>query len=168
MTENEFLQLLQPLEAYLARMAHAIVGDREEAKDALQDALLSAFVTRNQLRDTAYFKPWIKKIVAHQCGRQLKKKGRVIPMGSAAEMTPDSSAGNQHDGLIWDVVQTLPEHQSRVITLRYMADLKQTEIAAVLNIPEGTVKSRIHKALVSLRKILGEEMEAGLSEMPRY
>ncbi len=168
MTEKEFLQLLSPLESYLKRMALAIVGDKDEAQDALQEALLAAFVARDQLRDKEYFKPWVKKIVAHQCGRQLKKPRSVIPMGRGGEYPLEQEDRRQKvdESLIWEVVKALPEPLARVVTLRYMADLPQKEIAKILAIPEGTVKSRLHKALSDLRQILSAEQGGKTNEVP--
>jgi DNA-directed RNA polymerase specialized sigma24 family protein len=61
----EYLALLKPIESYLLRMALAITCDRHDAQDALQEAVLSTFVARDNLRDRQQFKAWIKKIVAH-------------------------------------------------------------------------------------------------------
>ncbi len=167
MTEKEFLQLLTPLESYLSRMALAITGDRNEAQDALQESLLAAFTARDQLRETAFFKPWLKKIVAHQCIKQIKKRGRVIPIGRSDEYLFDreDSRYKTDDSLLWEVVKSLPEPLARIITLKYMADLTHREIANILQIPEGTVKSRLHKALSDLRVMLSEK-GGNTNEMP--
>ena len=167
MSEKEFLELLKPLETYLTKMAVAIMGNRDEGQDALQEGLLSAFVARNQLRDKKLFKPWIKRIVAHQCSNQLKKRKRVIPMGRGEEFTFErEDLNNKTDkNLIWDVVQQLPYQQAQVLTLRYMVDLSQKEMAKFLEVPEGTVKSRLHRALGALREILNEERGGKANEM---
>ena len=82
MTEAEFLAQLSPLEAYLFKMALAITGNSHDAQDALQEAVLSAYVARDQLRDKQYFKAWIKTIVAHQCGNsRARQSGAHGPGG---------------------------------------------------------------------------------------
>lgn len=148
--------MLLPLEGYLRRMAGAILGDPHEAQDALQEALLSALVARDQLRDTRFFKPWLKKIVAHQCGRHLKKRAQIVPIGRSDSYIFDKSVCPGEDLLIWEVVAGLPQHLGQIVTLRYAGDLKQTEIADLLEIPVGTVKSRLHTALTRLRELMDD------------
>ncbi len=163
MTEAEFLALLSPLEAYLFRMALAITGNSHDAQDALQEAVLSAYVSRDQLRDKQYFKAWIKTIVAHQCGSAIRGRGRVVPMGRGEEFSQNSARADQ--GLIWNLVEELPQSHAQIIILRYAADLKQAEIAETLDVPVGTVKSRLHYALKRLRAQI-EGKEGGKNEMP--
>ncbi len=167
MSESEFLELLAPLEPYLKRMALAITGNEEDAYDALQEGLLAAFVARDQLRDAGAFKPWLKKIVAHQCGKQLHRRGRLIPMGRGAERIFEKKDYQNiaETDLIWDVVRQLPQPLTEVITLRYLADLPQKEIARALGIPEGTVKSRLHRALAALREILNMQKGGQANEV---
>jgi len=150
----EYLALLKPIESYLLRMALAITCDRHDAQDALQEAVLSTFVARDNLRDRQQFKAWIKKIVAHKCSDLLRRRGRVVPMGYTADFLPDTKEHCFDDLLIWDVVGGLPSHYAQIITLRYAADLKQREIAEILGLPVGTVKSRLHNALKKLRQQL--------------
>ncbi len=166
MTESEFMERLRPLEAYLYRMALAIVG-KDDAQDVLQEALLSAFVARKQLRDPQYFRPWIKKIVARQCGKQLRNRGTVFPMGRGEEYVFDSTDKGKRpeDHLIWQVVNQLPEIYSQVVILRYLGDMSQKEIAEALGIPEGTVKSRLHKGIGKLREMLEAEKGGLANEM---
>lgn len=163
MTESEFLELLRPLETYLLRMALAITGNAPDAQDALQEAVLSAYVARNQLRDKMYFKAWMKTIVAHQCGGVIRKRSRVVPMGRGEEFHYGNCSSQY--GLIWNLVEDLPSHYSQIVVLRYAADLKQSEIADILGVPIGTVKSRLHYALRRLRAQM-EEKDGGSSEMP--
>lgn len=162
MTKAEFMALLRPIESYLMRMALAITCDGQDAQDALQEAVLSAFVARDCLRDRQQFNAWIKKIVAHKCSDLLRRRGRVVPMGRVADFLSDGKEHCYNDLLIWDVVNDLPSHYAQIITLRYAADLKQVEIADILGLPVGTVKSRLHNALKKLRQLLevgGEEDE---------
>lgn len=156
MTEAEFIAKLRPLESYLKRMAVAITRNPADAQDALQEGVLAAFVAREKLRDPSLFKPWIKKIIAHQCGRQIRKRGQVIPMGLPGDYTLNCSEGGSDAWLIWDQVARLPELYAQIIIMRYAADLKQAEIAQALDIPVGTVKSRLHNALGKLRMIFQE------------
>lgn len=165
--ESQFIECLQPLESYLYRMAVAILG-KDDAQDALQEAILSAFVAREQLRDPERFKPWIKKIVAHQCSRELRKRGTVLPMGRGEEYVFDRDKGSRPDDhLIWQVVNQLPEIYSQVVVLRYLADLSQKEIAESLGIPEGTVKSRLYKGIGKLREMLDIKEGGTVNEMSR-
>ena len=135
-------------------MALAITGNVQDAQDALQDAVVSAFLARDQLRDHRYFKPWIKTIVAHQCGRVIRQRRKIVPMGRPEEFLAQRCHYGFEDDLIWELVERLPQNYAQVLTLRYAADLKQAEIAQVLGIPVGTVKSRLHNAMAKMRELM--------------
>ena len=111
----------------------------------------------------------MKKIVIRQCGKILSGRNRVFLLAGDQEYLLEKAAEEKDydEVLVRAVVEQLPLPLARVITLRYLADLSQKEIASLLHIPEGTVKSRLNRALQALREIMSEQKEAHDREMFR-
>lgn len=151
---EEYFRLLRAHQGYLERVAQALLGNRADAEDALQEAALSGFMHFDQLRGgEAAFRAWMRRILVHECGRMLRARQRVVPMASAAEAAAAAAPGPDAEaGLVWELVADLADHLRPVVVMRYLLDLPQQEIADLLAIPIGTVKSRLGKALAQLRQ----------------
>jgi DNA-directed RNA polymerase specialized sigma24 family protein len=138
------------------RLARAILLDDGEAEDAVQEASLSAWRRRGSLRDASRFDAWFERILVNQCRDQLRKRRRAVrvgappvgfePIGVAPETGTDADLDRALDAL--DV-----DHRI-VVLLRYWQDRTVDDIAERVGIPAGTVKSRLHHALRSLRATL--------------
>jgi RNA polymerase sigma-70 factor (ECF subfamily) len=141
--------------ARLELAARLIVRDPELARDAVQDAMLSAWRNLPGLRDPDRFDAWLHRLTIRSClnlGR--RKRRRVIEV----EMTPlddiaiaDASALVADRDLIERALDELEPEQRAVIVLRYFLELTVPEAAEVLGIPLGTAKSRLHRALSQMR-----------------
>ncbi len=151
----DFMEWLRPHQGYLERVALALLGNRADAEDAVQEAVLDAYRNRHQLRGgQAAFGAWVRRILLNQCRRAIAKRRGLVPIGDLAENAavqavpgPDEEATD-----LWNMVSRLGEHLRQVIVLHYMLDYSQAEIADYLGIPLGTVKSRLGKALSILRR----------------
>ncbi|MCY4073451.1 MAG: sigma-70 family RNA polymerase sigma factor [Chloroflexi bacterium] len=139
--------------------AYAQLGDWQEAEDAAQEAFIAAWYGLLGLRNAAAFPGWFRRIVHSRANRRLRLRQPLLvsleQVGeiAAADPAPDS------EGLPDDIVATieaLPEAQRSVLLLHYMNDFAQAEIAAFLEIPLGTVKSRLYHA----RKQIKQRMTA--------
>ncbi len=143
--------------------AYSILGSSWDASDAVQDALLQAYARLDSLRDPARFKPWLLRILVRTCYDALGARRRVVPADEVPE--PGGAAGHAgeaHEFLgtedqldLLRALRGLEEDHRTVIALRYFHDLKVDDIAAVLDVPAGTVKSRINRALGRLAESLG-------------
>lgn len=154
MSEDEFMSQLDHLQTYLYRVALALLGNDADANDALQDACLRAYLARARQRGgTASFRPWIKSILLHVCCDMLKQRQRVIAMGAPEEIYQQVGQSDLplQEHLIWDHVADLPMELREIVALRYLFDLTQEQAARALQIPIGTVKSRLNRALQILR-----------------
>lgn len=150
--KQEYLRLLQAHQGPLERAALAILGNRADMEDAMQETAVAGYLHFEQLRGEAAFGAWIRRILVHQCGRILRARQQVIPMTG---VEPAETAGppdrDPEAALVWHLVAGLAEHLRPVVVMRYMLDMPQQEIADTLQIPVGTVKSRLGKALELLR-----------------
>lgn len=144
------------------RLARAILGDDLEAEDAVQDACLSAWRQAGSLRDADRFQPWFERIIVNGCRDRLRRRQRQRVRAVALEAAwraggegtaPDPAERRGDDDLDRAFDHLDPEHRI-VVLLRYWQDLTVDDIAARLDVPAGTVKSRLHYALQALRSSL--------------
>jgi RNA polymerase sigma-70 factor (ECF subfamily) len=136
------------------RLAWAILGDTGDADDATQDAFALAWRSRKSLRDPARFDAWFGRILVNVCRQRLRQRARsrIRPLAEVAEpATADNSQQASARDEIARALARLDADHRIVVVLRYWADLTVEEIAARLDVPAGTVKSRLHYALRSMR-----------------
>lgn len=183
MTVDEFVDLLDRNQVRLGRVAAAMLRNWHDVEDVVQEAVWAGLSNRNQLRGgKGAFPFWMQRIVARECGRVLRHRGRVLPVADHDGDQRDLAATVAKEDLV-DLLACLdpglhPMVQSRylpaydaaaraivesvlrlddrfrqVVVLRYLCDMSQAEVAAALQVPVGTVKSRLNKALALLRQI---------------
>jgi RNA polymerase sigma factor (sigma-70 family) len=165
--DRAFAVLVRAHQRSLYCTAYAILGSSWDASDVVQDAFLEAYAKLETLRDPARFKPWLLRILVHACYDTIGMRGRVVAMedvpearegrGGAAEAHTFLGREAQLDLL--QAIKGLEEDHRVVIALRYFHDLKVDDIAAVLDVPAGTVKSRINRALARLSETLGRRAQ---------
>lgn len=139
--------------------AYTQLGDWQEAEDAAQEAFLAAWIGLMKLRDAAAFPGWFRRIVYTQANRRLRvKQPMAVSLEQVAEIAVADGAGRMEQTPAADAVaaalESLPEAQRTVALLHYMNDFRQREIAAFLEIPVGTVKSRLYHARKQLKERL--------------
>ncbi len=150
-----FEELVRRFQDMAVGYAYSLLGDWHEAEDAAQDAFVNAYCSIMQLRDAAAFPGWFQRIVYTQAQRRLRVKTPVwVSLEQVSELAvagpaPPIEAGRDE---LWALVDNLPEAQRSVLLLYYMRDFSQKEIAAFLEIPLGTVKTRLHHARKRIKK----------------
>ena len=154
-----------PLLGYLYRLTS---GDEALAQDLVQEAFLRVLHSIAQYQYPRRFKPWLYAI-ATNLGRDHYKSlatRRSVPMNEAVLEQPDSRQRSLPEAValardealaVQAALLDLPEHQREAVVLRYYQELSLNEIAEVLNVPVGTVKSRLSLGLQRLREHLQEE-----------
>jgi len=139
------------------RLAGYLLGDATEAEDAVQDALVKAWRSWPALRDPAAFGPWFDRIVVNVCRDRMRRHRTLlmVQLDAAGEVESSDVFGSMVEGdeVVAAVARLSPEHRI-VIGLRYWRDLTLEQMADTLDLPLGTVKSRLHYALRSLRSEL--------------
>lgn len=154
-----YFELLRSHQGYLERIALAMLGNRADMEDAMQDAALAGYQSFHQLRGgKAAFGAWMRQILIHKCRRLLDARQRTFPVDDLGPYLPDTAPGPDPEAtVLWEMVARLSDHLRPVVVLRYMLDMSQQEVADALGIPVGTVKSRLGKALELLRAMETEE-----------
>jgi RNA polymerase sigma-70 factor (ECF subfamily) len=142
------------------RLARAILLDDTEAEDAVQEAALVAWRRFGSLRDPASFDAWFDRILVNQCRDQLRRRKRAVQVASPPvgfEPAAGAPPENEWDADLERALAALDVEHRTVVVLRYWQDRTVDDIAARLGIPAGTVKSRLHNAMRSLRASLGDD-----------
>jgi RNA polymerase sigma factor (sigma-70 family) len=140
----------------LWRYACRLTGDAEAAWEVTQESWLGVIRGLSRLHDPARFRPWIYQIVTHKAddwiARNAKARRRRAAMQSEE---PEESRPQSHEESdeLQRLLRRLPDQSCNVLTLYYLEGLPIAEVAKVLDIPEGTVKSRLHAARNELKAL---------------
>ena len=146
MEEERFVSEVRAMERTLYRVARGYLRTWDECADAVQEALCKAWDKRKRV-DESYFRPWLTRIVINECHNIGRRKKRLIPVAEPErEPVPEPVLPELADAL-----DTLPEKLRLPLTLHYLEGFSVEEIARILRIPAGTVKSRLHQARNQLR-----------------
>ena len=155
-----FEALVGPWVNEMYRAAAAIVGE-PDARDVAQEALLDAWRGFAQLRDQERVRPWLHAIVANRSRKHLRERRsrpRLVPVNAWPEDAEDdrSTLLAERDRLDRAFDSLPPDHRI-ALALHYALDLSVPQVAAVLAVPDGTVKSRVHAGVERLRAVLAAE-----------
>ncbi|NGZ76487.1 RNA polymerase sigma factor [Saccharibacillus alkalitolerans] len=152
-----FLLLIEEWKGPMYRIARSILGSDADCADALQESVLKAYRAIGTLKEPAFFKTWIYRILINECNDMRRKKSRlslpgVLPEPAVEE--PDYRAVE-----LREAVDRLKEPLRLAVMLVYMEDMKIAEAARVLGVSEGTFKMRLKRSRVQLRKWLEPAQE---------
>ena len=153
MEQETFERNIREYAPNMYRLALAILHNRQDAEDAVSEAVLIAYEKRHTLRDRNRFKPWIMQITANEARRIYGKNRRITPMEDMEAYMP-SFRDENHE--LWDVVMQLETAHREVIILYFYERFSIREIGRILRVPEGTVKSRLSRAKKALKEMLEE------------
>ncbi len=150
-------------EAYT--LAFQMSGKREDAMDILQDAATKALSHDNApSRNSSEFRPWFFKVVRNRALDQLRRQQRFIHEPVVAESLPGTTRDNPEDSFeqeqlskqIQQALQKLNFQQREIVMLKDYHGFNYAQIAEVLDIPKGSVMSRLHRARMALRSLLAD------------
>ncbi|MFZ5989561.1 MAG: sigma-70 family RNA polymerase sigma factor [Bacillota bacterium] len=157
-SEKAFMILVEDMKAQMYKTAYVRLRNEQDALDAVQEAFIKAFSSIKSLRENRFFKTWLIRILLNECHNIQQYKRKVIPMeNNLVEQKYTSEQDSIETMDIHSVLNQLDDIYKEVIDLRYNHDLKFEDIARVLDIPLGTVKSRLNRAHSLLRNQLRDE-----------
>lgn len=154
-SKEEFVKLIDENKLSMYKLAKSILKNDSQAEDALSESILKAYKNKDKIKDVNNFKPWIMKILANECYNLIRKNKRfelIDNLESLNLIHMDKSSNN-----LKEIVEKLNKEYSSVIVLYYYEDMSIKQISDILNIPEGTVKSRLSRAKSKLRVLLNNE-----------
>ena len=159
--------LIRRHQNYVYRLCYLVMRNEQDAEDMTQETFIRAFraLPRFEIRKGTSVEAWLYRISVNACRSRMRRKWyQVLPWPEPApqivaepERQPECLAmqGEQRDRIL-AAVDTLGEKHRLVVFLRYYAGLSNEEIAQALDIPSGTVRSRLHVARHRLRDLLAE------------
>jgi RNA polymerase sigma-70 factor (sigma-E family) len=138
----------------LLTFATAVTGNQESAKDAVQDALVAVYVRWNRLIAKGDPDAYARRVIVNRhisWWRKLGRRERLTAFGVDHGTNPDSDEQTADADVARQLLATLPARQRAAVALRFYDDLPFAEIARILNCPESTARSYVHRALIQLR-----------------
>ncbi|GAA0424793.1 RNA polymerase sigma factor [Acrocarpospora corrugata] len=157
--EADFQQFVVARSGALFRTAYLLTGDRHAAEYLVQSALAKTAAKLADLRDPAAVEGYVRRVMYHEQVSSWRRRSRVSEVST--EHLPDRIGAGHADVTDLRVVMRaalarLTARQRSILVLRYFEDLSETEIARVLGLRVGSVRSQVHRSLKRLRKIAPE------------
>jgi RNA polymerase sigma-70 factor (ECF subfamily) len=158
--QEAFRALVERYRLPVLRTARILLTDSALAEDVAQEAWVNAWRALGHFDSERPFRPWILRIVANCCRMELRRHhdadttlDLVEPeaLSDESDLLADMVRREEY-GRLEDAIASLRPEQQQLVALRYRADLDLGEIALVTGLPLGTVKSRLHRALIAIRE----------------
>ena len=176
--ERAFREMVDEYGDRVFNLTYRMLGSREEAEDLAQEVFITVFKSIDTFRGDSKFSTWLYRITANHCKNRIKYLARRHDRGKAelderAEGGGDGPSlaaprpsprpdlqmeGAEMERVLQEAIAELEEEQRILVILRDVEDLSYEEICAITDLPEGTVKSRLHRARLALRKKLLKHM----------
>jgi RNA polymerase sigma-70 factor (ECF subfamily) len=164
-------EVFRRLGSPMTTLAGSMLRDRDEANDVVEDALLRIHRAAPGFRGERGLRTWVLRIVANLCRDRLRRRKFIVP--NTDDEDPFERAGLAFDPIEdWDdaldqhtlaaalerAITALPNDQREIVVMRHRLGLSHAEIMETLGVPEGTVKSRLARALAALREQVRKEL----------
>ena len=178
--EAAFNELVRAYEKRVFRLVLRMLGDRAEAEDVAQDVFITVFKSIDSFRGESKLSTWMFRVATNHCKNRIKyldrrargKKGELDELSehdalesasmSSSSMVarPDQQAeANQIESIVRAAIAELDEDQRELVVLRDVENMSYEEIQQITGLPEGTVKSRLHRARLQLAKAVQRASE---------
>jgi RNA polymerase sigma-70 factor (ECF subfamily) len=178
--ERAFRELVETYQDRVFNLIFRMIGVREEAEDLAQEVFVTTFKTIDTFRGESKLSTWLYRVAVNHCKNRIKYLARRHdrqtgaldeaaeheaaasgdgPIGAGHIARPDRAVeGAQLDLLVQRAIADLDEEHRVVVVLRDIEDLSYDEIGTITGLPEGTVKSRLHRARLALKQKLTKHM----------
>jgi RNA polymerase sigma-70 factor (ECF subfamily) len=176
--EKAFREIVETYGDRVYNLTYRMLGNREEAEDVSQEVFITIFKSIDSFRGDSKFSTWLYRIAVNHCKNRIKYLARrhdrdqseydeeaLREQAAGATTAPNPSPrpdkqleGVELEQIMQRCIAQLEEEHRLVIVLRDVEDLSYEEICAITNLPTGTVKSRLHRARLALKKMMLEHM----------
>jgi RNA polymerase sigma-70 factor (ECF subfamily) len=155
--KSEFTKAVLEAEPTLYHISKSILKNEHDCADAVQESILKAFVKLDTLREPAFFKTWLCRIVINECCKVAKAAKRTVTYDEYIETTNGIHTDTNIELGLYEAIMKLKPKLRLAVTLHYVEGFSIAETAKMLKIPQGTVKSRLSKARAELKFSLESE-----------
>lgn len=160
--------LVRRHQQHVFRLAYLTLRDAAEAEDMAQETFLRAFLTLERFELGRPLRPWLTRIAINLARNRRRSLGRYLNQlrrAFAADPEPEHAAASLENSLqarwqaatLREAVQRLSRPKQEVLYLRFFLAMPEAEMAEALDVPPGTVKSRLHRAIAGLRQIVAAD-----------
>ncbi len=178
--ERAFREMVETYQDRVYNLLFRMIGRREEAEDLAQEVFVTVFKSIDQFRGDSKLSTWLYRVAANHCKNRIKYLARRYerrtdlldevteraaaasggsPVGAGRIEAPDRAfEGAETDRIVQMAIAALDEDHRLVIVLRDIEELAYDEICTITGLPEGTVKSRLHRARLALKEKLAKHM----------
>jgi RNA polymerase sigma-70 factor, ECF subfamily len=178
--ERAFRDLVERYQDRVFSLLYRMIGRRDEAEDLAQEVFVTVFKSIDQFRGDSKLSTWLYRVAVNHCKNRVKYLARRYdratgvldenaervavaqggrPVGVGAIETPDQAFEGAETGrLVQAAIASLEEDHRLVVVLRDIEELSYEDICAITGLPEGTVKSRLHRARLALKEKLAKHM----------
>ena len=176
--ERAFRELVDEHRDRVFNITYRMLGNRAEAEDVAQEVFIAVFKTIDSFREESKFSTWLYRVTVNHCKNRIKylarrhdrdkdeldetsqqTNGAVTGMPVRAAQPDKALASAQMEKLLQEAIASLEDDQRAVVILRDVEDLSIEEICEITGLPDGTVKSRLHRARLVLRKKMQRHVE---------
>lgn len=181
--ERAFREMVEQHQNQVYNLLYRMVGNKEEAEDLAQEVFVTVFKSIDQFRGDSKLSTWLYRIAANHCKNRIKYLARrhdrdkselstvteaeasaqVGALGGEHREGPEQAlVGAERERVVQAAIAALEEEHRLVVVLRDIEELSYEEICQITGLPEGTVKSRLHRARLALK----EKLERYMKEKP--
>lgn len=153
--KDALLKLIMKEQDDFYRLSYSYMKNEVDAMNSLQDMIVKVYENIDKLKDNSKFYSWSKTILVNICKDSLVKNKKIISIDNYIETGFDEDKDSKL--LVEELLNKIEDIYSEVIRLRYLLDYDYEKISEILNIPLGTVKSRLHNGMSKLENIVKEE-----------
>jgi RNA polymerase sigma-70 factor (ECF subfamily) len=172
MDEREFDEFYTASFRRLTNQVYAMIGNREEAQESVQEAFVKAWAHRRSLAKAEHPEAWVRTTAYRIAVSRWRRtaRGRRQPDRAVSLPTSGPPVDESHVALV-AALRQLPETQRRALVLHHIADLSVGAVADELGVPEGTIKARLSRGRTALAALLSDEpngptsLEGGVSHV---
>lgn len=176
--ERAFRELIDEQRDRVFNITYRMLGNRAEAEDVAQEVFITVFKTIESFREESKFSTWLYRVTVNHCKNRIKYLARrhdrdrdeldetsqatngAVNGAPVRAAQPDKAlASMQMEKLLQQAIADLDDDQRAVVILRDVEDLSIEEICEITGLPDGTVKSRLHRARLVLRKKMQRHVE---------
>lgn len=159
--EQKFTELIEENKLRFYKTAKIILKNDADVYDAIQEALISIYKNYEKLENKKFFSTWATRIIINKCYDLLRKrKNNIVPIDEFIENNPSMGQNDKYEideSGIKQAMNFLNDDVKLIVVLYYYDNYSVKEISEIVNIPEGTVKSRLSTARKLLKQKLGKE-----------
>lgn len=159
--DREFREFFEAEFRPLRRLGYLLTGDWAEAEDLAQEAMVRTYRAWSRITERDRPGAYARSVLVNR-RRSLLRRSAVAAKHAEMLRSEDYRPSLGEEGMIlWEAIQSLPARQRAAIVLRFYEDMSEADVASVLDMPVGTVKSLVHRGIARLRTSLGPDFMTG-------